>query len=150
MDRWGHTSGPSRRKKVINSPEVLFLDAILTFFSSFCPKRLLKELHVNYGSGQPVLHEFRVCCIFLITLAQSVRIFLVVSGPDFAQRYPILWAWAKESSSYSWDLMFFLVGFCLAYHMNELIKVLPSCPVEDMYVQNFNHFTVVFIAQLIR
>lgn len=138
---------------MINSTEVLFFDVILTFFSSFSPKRVAKELRVDYGNSQPVLHEFRVLCMLIITFAQSVRMFLVVTGADFPQLNPILWAWTKESSSYSWDLMYFLIGFCLAYHMNGLLKVLSSSPIEQVlhiHANNFHHFTVVFIVQLMR
>lgn len=153
MESWGHNkTTPSRRRKVINSNEVLFFDVILTFFSSFAPRRLLRELRVDYGSSKPALHEFRVLCVFIITLSQSIRMFLVVSGSAFPQRYPILWAWSKESSSYSWDLIYFLVGFCLAFHINGLLKMLSSHLSEDaqMHVPNCNHVAVVFIVQLTR
>lgn len=152
MEAWGNKTRPTRRK-VINSNDVLFFEVILTFFSSFAPRRLITELRVSYGSSKPFLHEFRVLCVFIITLGQSVRMFLVVSGSEFPERHPILWTWTKESSSYSWDLLFFLVGFCLAFHINGLLKVLSSNAIEErllLHVQNFHHFAIVFAVQLIR
>lgn len=152
MELWGNRSTSSRRKAVISN-DVLFFDVILTFFSSFSPRRLTKELRVDYGSSKPVLHEFRVLCMFIITLSQSVRMFLVIAGSDFPDRHPILWTWTKESSSYSWDLIYFLLGFCLAFHINGLMKVLSSNAIEErlhLRVHNFHHFSVVFAVQLIR
>lgn len=148
MERWSSTRRSSRRK-VINSNEVLFFGLILTFFSSFSPRRLTKELRVDYGTSKPALHEFRALCVFIITLSQSIRMFLVVSGSDFPERNPILWIWTKESSSYSWDMCYFLVGFYLAFHINGLLKVLSA---EDfhLHVQNFHHFMVVFVVQVLR
>lgn len=139
------------RRKVVNSNDVLFFEVILAFFSSFSPRRLFKELRVDSDHSKPFLHEFRVICVGIITLAQSIRMFIVVNGSGFEERYPILFTWSKESSSYSWDLLLFLVGFCLAYHVNGLLKVLSTAR-DDLHchLQNFHHFATVFVVQLVR
>lgn len=148
MDNW-KTKAQTRRK--INSKTVF--DIVSTFFSSFAPKRLIRELRADYGSSKPVLHELRFICFLLITFAQSVRMSSVVAGSDFSESHSTLWTVTSETSSYSWDLLFFLVGFYLAFQTNGLLKVLGSEEMEDPYHlhrQNFHHFLLILMVQLFR
>lgn len=151
IDNWKTKANAPARRKVVNSKTVL--DIVSTFFSSFAPKRLFRELRADYGSSKPVLHDLRFVCFLLITFAQSVRVSSVIAGSEFPESHSTLWTLTSEASSYSWDLLYFLVGFYLAFQTNGLLKVLGSDDPEDPYQlhrQNCHHFLLILGVQLIR
>lgn len=158
VDSWrDNQSSQCSRKKRINSNDVLLFDLVLTFFSSFAPKRINREFAVSAVTSKPFLHELRVFCVFTITLFQTVRLFLDDSTTTTADDpFPERWIVTviRECSAYSWDLLFFLVGFCLAYHVNGLIKGVETTADADndiqLHFQEAHHIVVVFIIQFMR